>query len=284
MSKLVLPKDSAIVRQFQNLIDSCNMVFFAGLPGVGKSLLLQQCALMATQAGRKVHLLQWDVTRSAFETPTILDKYPEIDGVTHACIRKAVGMWARQGVKQWLENHPTPENILIGEVPLIGNRLIELVQQHDDPTEAILANDKTHFVIPVPSKHVRDVIESSRQQTIASPQHEKESKDAPPNVLQTLWEDCYTTAKGLDAPNCEDTLDYQPHVYQWMYEYLLQHRHTLVLPIDTIFQPAGTVYEVDGVLGELQATPDEVQQIMTQIEADYTLESIEQAVSAWYQV
>ncbi len=284
MTKLVIATDSPIYQQFQQLIGSCNMVFFAGLPGVGKSLLLQQFALMATQARRKVHLLQWDVTRSAFETPTILDKYPEIDGVTHACIRKAVGMWARQGVKTWLDNHPTPEHILIGEVPLIGNRLIELVKQHDDPAEAILADDKTHFVIPVPSKHVRDVIESSRQQTIASPQHEKESKDAPPNVLQALWEDCFTTAKALDAPNCEDTLDYQPHVYQWMYEYLLQHRHALVLPIDMVFQPTGTVYNVDGILGELKATPDEAQQIMRQIEADHTPQSIQDSVLKWYKV
>ena len=48
------------------------MVFLAGLPGTGKSLLLKQLVLIAQQAGRTVDTLQWDVTRLPFETADIL--------------------------------------------------------------------------------------------------------------------------------------------------------------------------------------------------------------------
>ena len=53
---------------------------------------------MAHEKGRTVHLLQWDVTRASFEMPEVLARYPEIDGVSHAMIRKAMGLWARDGV------------------------------------------------------------------------------------------------------------------------------------------------------------------------------------------
>lgn len=43
------------------------MIFFAGLPGTGKSLLIHQLAHLAHARGRRVHLLQWDVARPAFE-------------------------------------------------------------------------------------------------------------------------------------------------------------------------------------------------------------------------
>ena len=34
------------------------------------------------RAGRRAHAIQWDVTRAAFETPEILARYPEVEGVT----------------------------------------------------------------------------------------------------------------------------------------------------------------------------------------------------------
>ena len=76
MSEIILPTDSNIFITFQKLAAQQRMVFLAGLPGTGKSLLIQQLAIMAQQAGRVVDLLQWDVTRAAFETAAILQKYP----------------------------------------------------------------------------------------------------------------------------------------------------------------------------------------------------------------
>ena len=79
--------------------------------GVGKSLLVQQLALMAQAEGRHVHLLQWDVTRAAFERPEILARFPEVDGVTHAAIRQGVGTWARRAVHAWHEQVPQATSI-----------------------------------------------------------------------------------------------------------------------------------------------------------------------------
>jgi len=104
------------------------MVFFAGLPGTGKSLLVHQLAHLALGAGRSVHLLQWDIARPVFEASPAGRRYPLTDGVTHAVIRKAAGLWVRQAVIAWSERHPGPEHVLIGETPFIGGRFIELAQ------------------------------------------------------------------------------------------------------------------------------------------------------------
>src|SRR4051812_33410477 len=122
-AELVLPRDSALYQALAGAARQRRCVFFAGLPGVGKSLLIQQVALLAREAGLQVHLLQWDVARGAFETPEILARYPEIDGITHAAIRKAAGLWVRQAVQAWDRQYADPSHLLIGEAPLVGNRL-----------------------------------------------------------------------------------------------------------------------------------------------------------------
>ena len=43
------------------------IIFFAGLPGAGKSLLIHQLAQLAHSRGRAIDLLQWDVARPVFE-------------------------------------------------------------------------------------------------------------------------------------------------------------------------------------------------------------------------
>ena len=159
MSEIILPTNSHIYTTFQHLAAQQRLVFLVGLPGTGKSLLIQQLAVMAQQVGRTVHLLQWDVTRAAFETAVNLQKYPEIDGVTHPAIRKAVGLWARTAVYQWAKAFDSG-HLLIGEVPLIGNRLTELTQPHADDAETVLNSPDCLFFIPTPSKAVRQVIET----------------------------------------------------------------------------------------------------------------------------
>ncbi len=70
------------------------MVFFAGLPGTGKSLLVHQLVHVAAGRGRRVHLLQWDVARPVLEASPAGRRYPLADGVTHAVVRtrrRAVG-------------------------------------------------------------------------------------------------------------------------------------------------------------------------------------------------
>ncbi len=258
------------------------MVFLAGLPGTGKSLLIQQLAVIAQQAGRTVHLLQWDVTRAAFETAVLLQTYPEIDGVTHPAIRKAVGLWARTAVLQWHQTH-TPSHLLIGEVPLIGNRLTELTQPLDDAAEPLLNDPTCCFVIPTPSKTVRQVIEDARARSIANPRHEKEARDAQPNVLQMLWEEVAAIGYKLGLTDGKN-LAYTPGVYTAVYQHLLQHRHHQTLLVDTVLTPNGSAYALQISGSELAATPNEVDAIMQQIETEFTGNELETAVANWYKL
>ncbi len=285
MTDIILKPDSKIYRTFQNLIADADRVFFAGLPGVGKSLMLQQLTLMAKEVGRSVHLIQWDTARPAFEISEVMQKYPEVDGVTHAMVRKAVGMWARQGVEDWDNAHDKPAHMLIGEVPLVGNRLMELAIPHDDKIEKMLKNTRTQFVIPAPSKAVRNVIEANREKTIVEPRHEKETKDAPPNVLRTLWHDLYQLAGELGLTTVEaEKVPYSSEIYTAVYQHLLQHRHVQVLDIDDILKPSGSAYDFASKIPELTASPQQVTEILTQLEANFTIEQVEEEVNNWYKV
>lgn len=282
MTEIILPTDSNIYSTFQQLAAEQRMVFLAGLPGTGKSLLIQQLVLLAQRAGRTVHLLQWDVTRAAFETAVNLQTYPEIDGVTHPAIRKAVGLWARTAVYHWHQSHDQT-HLLIGEVPLIGNRLTELTQPLNDTAEPLLSDSACCFVIPTPSKAVRQVIEDSRAQTIAQPRHEKEARDAQPNVLQLLWQEVAEIGYQLGL-NDDKNLAYDPGVYTAVYQHLLQHRHHQTLPIDTVLTPNGSAYALRLNGSELAATPAEVAAIMQQIEQTFTSDALAHDVENWFQV
>ncbi|MCP5096775.1 MAG: hypothetical protein GY943_14575 [Chloroflexi bacterium] len=284
MTEIILPPESNSYRLFQQIAAQQRVVFLAGLPGTGKSLLLQQLALMAAQAGRTVHLLQYDVARMPFETPENLAKYPEIDGFTHAGIRKAVGLWARQGVLAWHKQFADPSHFLLGEVPLVGNRLIELTQQLNDDAESLLASEATLVVLPVPSVEIRQLIESAREKSIAQPRHHKEEKDAQPNVLHALWEEVaqvgVTLGKVDKLPTCK--VAYDPEVYTAVYQHLLQHRHHQTLPINIALHPTGSAYNLQIGGTELAATPETVQKIIAQLEQDYTPNSLDQAVTNWF--
>lgn len=283
MSKIVLPNTSTAYKLCDELVQSAKIIILTGLPGVGKSLYVQQLALMAQSSGRKVHLLQWDVTRSAFETPDILAKYPEIDGVTHAMIRQAVGLWTRQAIAEWSQAYPSDEHLLIGEATFVGERLMQLAKVQEDSAEALLSSGKTQFLLPVPSKTIRAQIEDKRAESIANPQHEHETKDAPPNVLEMLWHEIYHVGHTLGiTDSAKDTPDYDPSVYQGTYEHLLQHRHCNTLHIDEVFEREGSVYDLEHIAGHLKASPEDVQRIMSQLEQTMSVEDVQTEVDAWY--
>lgn len=145
-----------------------------------------------------------------------------------------------------------------------------------DEVEPLLASLQTAFLIPIPSRAVRQTIEASRERTIANPQHERESADAPPNVLQALWQALYHLAHQLgmfDTPTGEP-VPYNPAIVASVYEHLLQHRHTETLLIDALLPPSGSVYDLNIVASELAASSAAVASIMTIIDQDYTIEQI----------
>ena len=281
---IVLPADSELYAIFDELAQTRRMVFVTGVPGVGKSLWIQQLALLAQQAGRKIHLLQWDVSRQPFETGTIRKRYPEIDGVTHPMIRKAVGSWARTAIVAWNREFTGSEHLLIGEPPLVGNRLSELIEPRDDSAERLLSAPSAEFVVPVPSIEVRAVIEAARARTIAEPQHEKEAQDAPPNVLQALWREIDQLAHKIGLRDSEVDGRYDPAIYGGIYTALLQHRYHRLLSIDQLFRPRGSVYDSVEATSILAATPDEAERVIADIGARLTDDEISASVEEWHAV
>lgn len=281
--EIILPRDSEPFRVLHRAAIERRGVFLAGLPGVGKSLLLQQLALIAAEAGRAVHLLQWDVARGAFETPAILARYPEVDGVTHAAIRKAAGLWTRRAVGRWDERHAAPREMLIGETPLIGNRLIELARQQDDAVEPLLAGGTTLFLIPVPSRGVRQVIEGARVREMARPLHERERGNAPPGVVRALWEELARAARHLGVAGLPSGGErYDPDVYLAVYRRLLRHRRTATLPITEVLPVRASAYDLT-VAGELIPSSHDVERAMAQVET-LPEERLRREVEAWFRV
>jgi hypothetical protein len=281
--EIIIPRASPLYAPLARMAGERRAVFFAGLPGAGKSLLVQQLALLAHAAGRRVHLVQWDVARAAFETPALLARYPETAGVTHAAIRKAVGLWTRSAVLRWHEAYPDPAHLLIGETPLVGNRLVELAQVRRDAAETFLASAATLFAVPVPSAVVRARIEAARERTITAPAHGREAADAPPAVLRALWREIRELGVQLDGAGASDSdAAYDPQAYARVYTHVLRHRLHATLAVDEILPAAGSVYDLDVADGELVATPEEVAAIVRRVEANYTAEQLAQEVARWH--
>ena len=281
MSQLILPPESVIFTKFSQLIEGADIVFFAGLPGVGKSLLLQQMSLMAQAAGRPVTLLQWDVARQPFERP----RYPLSQGATHPLVIRATGVWLRRALVEWHANAQPADGMLIGELPLIGGRLMEIARPADDDAKAILRDGRTQFVIPVPSRRVRALIEARRARSIAHPQHENEAHDAPPDLLRALWADLVQVAAALGlAEAAAHDEAYSPEIYTAVYRHLLRHRQVQTLMIDQDLQPTASVYALDADLPNLQARPDQATQILEALEASMTPAQVMAAAEKWYDV
>ena len=231
---------------------------------MGKSLLLQQLTLMAAEAGRPAHLLQWDAARQPFESPD----YPLVEGATHPLVIKAVGVWLRTALVEWANVNRAQGAMLIGEAPLIGGRLMELARPDDDDAETLLSHQRAQFVLPLPSRALRAIIEARRASTIAHPQHENEAHDAPPDLLRALSTDLNRVALklGLTDASAADS-HYSPKIYEAVYRHLLRHRQVISLPMDEPLQPAGSVYEGAADLPQLAASQEQAQRILAEVAA-----------------
>ena len=228
MAGIIIPVGSALRDTIEHHAASDRMIFFAGLPGVGKSLMLQQTVLIAATLGRKVSLLQWDVARIAFEQPDLLERYPEVDGVTHAGIRLAAGSWVRGAIRQWAEKRSNEKNLLVGEIPLVGNRFVEVARPESDQAEALLAAFSATFFVPAPTLELRREVEAARRREMSDPMHSREAANASPSVLEALMLEIRQLAPKLNIP-CGKGEGYDPELYLAVYGWLLRHRHFVPL-------------------------------------------------------
>ena len=239
----------------------CRMVFFTGLPASGKSFLLRQQCISAKEAGRRVHLLRWDFSLSAFLTEDNLAKYPQIDGTSNPIIRHAANIWGRQAVARWHATVREPDDMLIGEVPILGSRFSELVQTRPDDIETLLASKSVVFLFPLPSNRLRERLEAIRRASFANPRHPDEAKDAPPSTMEWAWR--ITRSKAIElglvpAADIQSDAGYDSATSERFFEYLLQHRNAQALHVDELFPSESSAHDLDGNIVELFATPSEV--------------------------
>jgi hypothetical protein len=267
--RLVVSSDRDLYARLTRLALDRRIIMVAGLPGTGKSLMIHQITHLAVDAGREVHLLQWDVARPALEASEAGRRYPVIDGVTHAIIRKAMGLWSRHAMVRWDREWPAREHVLVGETPFVGNRLIELARPASDAAEPILAAPSCSFAIPVPSPEVRRFLEAERERRMAAPQHPREREDAPPGVLRDLWRQLVEAARALAIPvPSADT--YDPDVYRRVYEALLRHRRVEVLPLQTVLPTSGlSAYDFAVPRRDLVPSETEANDLVREAEARY---------------
>ena len=263
------------------------MIFFAGLPGTGKSLLIHQLAHLAHARGHRVHLLQWDVARPAFEASAPGLRYPQERGVTHGVIRIAVGRWARSALARWHAQHAGLADVLIGETPFVGHRLIELCRRARDEAEAVLSAASTRFVIPVPSRDLRAHLEAERARRAQAPLHDREREDAPPEVLRDLWRQLVEVARALgvaDPAAAAGDAPYDPALYRSVYERLLAHRHVQAFPLEEAL-PAGAMsaYAFRIPTVDLLPTEAEAAGAVLEVEASYPdAETLRREIDGWY--
>jgi hypothetical protein len=282
----VVGADRRLAGQMRALAER-RMVFFAGLPGTGKSLLVHQLAHLAAEVGRTAHLLQWDVARPVFEAAPAGQRYPLADGVTHPVIRKAAGLWVRDALVGWDARHRDPRHLLIGETPFVGNRFVELARRLDDRAEAVLAADSCRFALAIPSRDVRRFLEAERERRAAAPLHPREREDAPPQVLHDLWRHLTDAAERLEVvtPGASPEA-YDAVTYRRVYERLLRHRNTDVLALDVVLPTARlSVYDFAVPAVDLAPTEKEAEAFIREVEGRYAdAAALEREIARWWQV
>lgn len=288
---LVIHGAPRLYSALRELAETGRLVFVAGLPGTGKSLLIHQLAHLAHGTGRRVHLLQWDVARPVFEASGPGRRYPQDRGVTHGVIRLAVGRWARRALVRWDREHAGAEHLLIGETPFVGHRLVELARPGDDAAEALLAADGTRFLVPVPSREVRRHLEAERARRAGRPLHDREAEDAPPEVLRDLWRQLVAVAHALGIvaapPDSTAEVAYDPEVYERVYLRVLARRRAWTVPLDTLLPTAAfSVYDFRVPTRDLVPTDDEAARFVETVEATYggDPETLRREIERWWVV
>ncbi len=229
--------------------------------------------------------MRWDTGLAAFQTEDILGKYPDVSDGTHPLIRRAAGLWGRRALARWLEETTDPNDMIVGEIPIIGNRFSEFVQARPDQVEQALASEETTFIYPVPTKNLRANLEAIRRSTFANPRHPDEARDAPPSTMEQAWRlTCVKAAELGLISEADIHSPYEEMIYVRFFEHLLQHRNAIRIGVDTIFSNAGSAHDLDANVLELSASSDEVKCAIAEVETTFSAEEAAREVENWYRV
>ena len=282
-SKFIIPKSHKIHQDFRQLIQDRKLVVFSGLPGVGKSLYINEFYRIAQSMNVSVDLVQWDVARKAFETDLINTHYPMGDGIVHNGLKLIAGEWLMQFIKIWLSENENSARLLLVEAPLVGHRFIELVKPIEDTyLETFLKSDQTVVVMPIPTKKVRKAIEEARAKQVN--EDAKVWFGAKPSVMQMLWNMTCDIAieLGYDLAK-NDHYNYDPDIYIWVFQKILKHRHFTPLIIDTLFDVPSDNEQSLHSLSSFKASDAEANEIGEEVISKYPgAEEIDRIVDNWY--
>ena len=282
MSKtIVIPDCSPTYKTLAKAAKECRVVVFSGLPGVGKSLYINQFHAIASTYNRRIDLIQWDIARKAFETPHIAELYPMGDGVVHNGLKLTAGLWLEETVAKWAGS---PESdLLLIEAPLVGHRFIELAKQSDaSPIEAFLSSHQCQFIVPIPSIDVRKRIEEARKVDVS--EDAKTWVGAKPSVMLQLWKMICGIANEYGADICmEGQPPYDPKIYDMVFSRILQHRNYVPLHVDEVFQIDISGEDELHALESMSASEEEANRFADLIDTTYpTNQSIDAVVDVWY--
>lgn len=279
----IIPRSSPIYETLVSAAKKSKVVVFSGLPGVGKSLYINQFKQIAKKHGRVITIIQWDIARKAFETPVVFSRYPIGDGVIHNGVKIGVGQWLMDTLQNWLKNNDKASSMLLIEAPLVGHRFIELAKvQENIHLEKFLKSPDFQVIVPIPSKRVRAKIEEDRRVQIAD--NATTWVGAKPSVMLMLWKMICGIANefGSSIP-MEGQPPYDPAVYEFVFGKILKHRNFIPLHVDEIFS-VSVVDEKElhnvGSLAADEATANHYSELTASNYPDD--EAIDAVIKEWY--
>jgi hypothetical protein len=264
------------------LLAECRVVVFIGLPATGKSLLVHELARIASEAGREVSLLQWDVARPAFDAHALASRYPMAASITHPVVRRAAGLWARAEIAAWTKA-AGPDSMLIAEAPLVGWRFVEVVQQRDDATESVLAAASCRFVLPVPSNGLQAHLTEERKRRAAAPANAGEREEAPPAVLDAMWRLCVEAGRAMELTSGRPPT-YDALLYRRVYERLARHRRLRVLAIDEVLKAPLSAYEHGDDVSPLLPEGAAIERFLALAESEASEGQEDEWLARWWEV
>lgn len=260
------PSANQAFDQLEQAVRDKRCVVVVGLPATGKSALVRESARVAGTRGRRVHLLQWDLVRVAWDRPDILARFPEVDGVTHSAIRGAIGLWLRGAMGAWFREHTSREDLLLVEAPIIGGRFAELAKRLDDPLEEHLGANETLFVIVAPTVAVHEALRERRARETNS-ESALERHNASVGVVDVQLAMVEDAAKRLGTPP-RTPGTYEPDLFVQVMQSVLRHRGVLVMRPDALIGAEGSVYDFERDTTRMEAAPDEVTETIRAVERD----------------
>lgn len=108
---------------------------------------------------------------------------------------------------------------------------MSLARPRPDAIEPVLAGEATVFVIAVPSREVREALESSRERAAAGADRDS----APPHLVRAHWEELADVALSLGLGH---SAVYDPALYASVYRRVLRHRRSVVLRLGRVLSAA----------------------------------------------